>query len=298
MGLIRRAVGALLALVVTAFVAYCILMPINDVLLSSPYQKFIGIFPFPFISQALDSGGGEEKAMSFLAEDRQYTAAVRHDLMPEGLIGERRHIKVQCNYCLRHMRQMFSGLQVYMMWGLTFLAALLTLLMRNSPSSHGKRKHDVAAAEPLFDAPKPFSKAYSVVSCSVRASCIAWACHMTAAWLYMSHGTLLKQSESPNIGRTSSSGSLFMQTRRILHYHLPPRGFWTWWCGGMAVYDALVVAAWIAINIIYTQQRVALILPLFKGACIVECGIALCSYECWSLKIPDVGRLQPCVRLG
>ena len=55
------------------------------------------------------------------------------------------------------------------------------------------------------------------------------------------------------------------QTRRILHYHLPPRGFWTWWCGGMAVYDALVVAAWIAINILYTQQRVALILPLFKG---------------------------------
>ena len=33
----------------------------------------------------------------------------------------------------------------------------------------------------------------------------------------------------------------------------------------MAVYDALVVAAWIAINILYTQQRVALILPLFKG---------------------------------
>ena len=53
--------------------------------------------------------------------------------------------------------------------------------------------------------------------------------------------------------------------RRILHYHLPPRGFWTWWCGGMAVYDALVVAAWIAINVIYTQQRVALILPIFKG---------------------------------
>ena len=56
-----------------------------------------------------------------------------------------------------------------------------------------------------------------------------------------------------------------MQIRRILHYHLPPRGFWTWWCGGMAVYDALVVAAWIAINVIYTQQRVALILPIFKG---------------------------------
>ncbi len=65
--------------------------------------------------------------------------------------------------------------------------------------------------------------------------------------------------------RRHFADSVPMQTRRILHYHLPPRGFWTWWCGGMAVYDALVVAAWIAINIIYTQQRVALILPLFKG---------------------------------
>ena len=83
MGIIRCAVGALLALVVTAFVAYCILMPINDVLLSSPYQKLIAIFPFPFISQALSTGGEEEKAMSFLANDRQYTAAVRAPGMRE-----------------------------------------------------------------------------------------------------------------------------------------------------------------------------------------------------------------------
>lgn len=33
----------------------------------------------------------------------------------------------------------------------------------------------------------------------------------------------------------------------------------------MAVYDALIVAAWIAINVIYTQQRVALVLPIFKS---------------------------------
>ncbi len=50
------------------------------------------------------------------------------------------------------------------MWGLTFLAALLTLLMRNTPSSHGKGKHTGGATEPLFDAPKPFSKVHSVVS--------------------------------------------------------------------------------------------------------------------------------------
>ena len=79
MGVMRGAVGALLALVVTAFVAYCILMPINDVLLSSQFQKLTSIFPFPFISKALESGGEEEKAMSFLSKDRQYAAAVRHD---------------------------------------------------------------------------------------------------------------------------------------------------------------------------------------------------------------------------
>ena len=64
---------------------------------------------------------------------------------------------------------------------------------------------------------------------------------------------------------TSGDACAGMQMRRILHYHLPPRGFWTWWCGGMAFHDALVLAAWIAINVIYTQQRVALILPIFKG---------------------------------
>ena len=86
MGIMRGAVGALLALVVTAFVAYCILMPINDVLLSSQFQKLTSIFPFPFLSEALGSGGEEEKAMSFLAKDRQYAAAVRHDISTKGLV--------------------------------------------------------------------------------------------------------------------------------------------------------------------------------------------------------------------
>lgn len=92
MGIMRGAVGALLALVVTAFVAYCVLMPINDVLLSSPFQKLPSIFPLPFISKALESGGEEEKAMSFLAKDRQYAAAVRHDTSTEGPFLEGRII--------------------------------------------------------------------------------------------------------------------------------------------------------------------------------------------------------------
>lgn len=32
----------------------------------------------------------------------------------------------------------------------------------------------------------------------------------------------------------------------------------------MAVYDALVVVAWVVVNILYVQQRVTLILPIFK----------------------------------
>ena len=50
----------------------------------------------------------------------------------------------------------------------------------------------------------------------------------------------------------------------MLHYHLPPREFWSWWCGGMAVYDALMVVAWIVVNVLYVQQRVSLVLPIFK----------------------------------
>lgn len=52
----------------------------------------------------------------------------------------------------------------------------------------------------------------------------------------------------------------------MLHYHLPPRQFWNWACGGLAVYDALIILAWAAVNVMYVQQRVALILPVFKSA--------------------------------
>lgn len=52
------------------------------------------------------------------------------------------------------------------MWGGTFLAALLTLLLRNLPYSHAKAKHADDASAPLLDSPRPFSKANSVV-CSI-----------------------------------------------------------------------------------------------------------------------------------
>ena len=50
------------------------------------------------------------------------------------------------------------------MWGGSFIAALLTLLMRNTPSRHTQGKHDGGASESLMNAPKPFSQPYSVVS--------------------------------------------------------------------------------------------------------------------------------------
>ena len=57
-----------------------------------------------------------------------------------------------------------ADIQVYFMWGGTFIAALLTLLMRNMPSGHSQGKHDGDASESLLNAPKPFSQPYSVVS--------------------------------------------------------------------------------------------------------------------------------------
>lgn len=49
-------------------------------------------------------------------------------------------------------------------------------------------------------------------------------------------------------------------------YQLPPRDFWVWACGGLTVVDAIIIAAWTALNVIYVWQRVAFILPLFKRA--------------------------------
>ena len=56
-----------------------------------------------------------------------------------------------------------------------------------------------------------------------------------------------------------------LQVKRMLHYQIPPRGFWFWWCDGFQVYDALVVALWLAINILYVEQRTSLVMSLYKG---------------------------------
>ncbi|CAL8470322.1 g9864 [Coccomyxa elongata] len=173
----------LVGLVVSAFVAYTsVFIALNTVLLSSIFQRFTSICYFPYITKALKKGP-EVESFAFLKEDRLYSAAV------------------------------------YSIWGLTFLAALLTIALRNLPSRSFKcSRSSSGSTEPLLSRPaEELSKPHAVA-------------------------------------------------KRILHYHLPPRGFWSWWSGGMAVYDALVVVAWITVNILYVQQRVSLILPIFKQA--------------------------------
>ena len=52
----------------------------------------------------------------------------------------------------------------------------------------------------------------------------------------------------------------------MLHYQLPPRRFWFWWCDGFQVYDALVVAVWIAVNVLYVQQRISRMFYMTESA--------------------------------
>ena len=77
MGVLRCAVGTLLTVAVASFVAYVCLISIDNVLISSWFAKLAAACPFPFISSALQASE-EEKAVSFLSQDRQYSAAVRY----------------------------------------------------------------------------------------------------------------------------------------------------------------------------------------------------------------------------
>ncbi len=89
------------------------------------------------------------------------------------------------------------------------------------------------------------------------------------------------------------------QVKRILHFELPPRQFWAWWCGGLAVYDALIVLAWAVVNVVYVQQRVVLILPLFKSERPVLRTYIVCSIVIWSLcSIGKPDECQKCVVAG
>ena len=52
----------------------------------------------------------------------------------------------------------------------------------------------------------------------------------------------------------------------MLHHQLPPQRFWFWWCDGLQVYDAIIVLVWLALNVLYVEQRVSLVRSLYKSA--------------------------------
>lgn len=48
-----------------------------------------------------------------------------------------------------------------------------------------------------------------------------------------------------------------MQVRWALAYQLPPRRFLADWCGGLSAGEALLVAAWLAVNAWWLGQGLA-----------------------------------------
>ena len=72
------------------------------------------------------------------------------------------------------------------------------------------------------------------------------------------------------------------QVKRVLCYQLPPRRFLAEWCGGLSVFDALLVLAWLAINVVIIEQRVAYVYPMIQG---LPASIAARLLQCRSLCI-------------
>lgn len=51
-----------------------------------------------------------------------------------------------------------------------------------------------------------------------------------------------------------------------MHTELQPRSFWWWCCGGLKVYDALIVTGYLIVNVLYVEQRYVLYLTGLKRA--------------------------------
>ena len=51
-----------------------------------------------------------------------------------------------------------------------------------------------------------------------------------------------------------------VQVKRVMNHELPPMKFWWWWCGGLKTYDALIVAGYLIVNVLYVEQRYTLYL--------------------------------------
>ena len=59
----------------------------------------------------------------------------------------------------------------------------------------------------------------------------------------------------------------------MLLHQLPPHGFWFWYCNGFQVYDALVVALWMALNMLYMEQKTGFMFGAYK------CALATTSFH-------------------
>ena len=68
-----------------------------------------------------------------------------------------------------------------------------------------------------------------------------------------------------DVHRQLSDSEPLLQAYRVAHYELGPRQFWWYWCGGLKVRDAVVVALWLALNVLCVQQRICLELPRLLG---------------------------------
>lgn len=72
-----------------------------------------------------------------------------------------------------------------------------------------------------------------------------------------------------------------LQVQRVLLFQLPPHGFWFWLCNGLQVYDALVVALWVAINVLYVEQKTRLVLSVYRSVLTVH---TCCEFQCQGLQ--------------
>jgi hypothetical protein len=64
-----------------------------------------------------------------------------------------------------------------------------------------------------------------------------------------------------------------------MYYQLPPRAFWFWWCDGLQVYDALIVAVWLAVNILYVEQRTSLVMSYYRHPALYRGAAIQCVFR-------------------
>jgi hypothetical protein len=81
---------------------------------------------------------------------------------------------------------------------------------------------------------------------------------------------------------------------------LPPKQFWSWWCGGLTYKDAAAVAIWLGINAMWMAfilRRYLSLVPIFSGPSglpIWVLEIELVAVALGSLMFPNFGKL-PCM---